>query len=213
MRINGMDKRNRKYDLFSYIEQQLRDLGVMYPKDLLLGKIEDDGLNLTFTFITEDGYVDITMPDKLIAKFRDDPEYKKFVDRKAFIQDLKSHITECLAYLKENPGKSLVRTIKGDIDFSVPLCPELDLRLRELALNLVSDSDNYNTYINVEYLNSLGSPLFVYNLLGYLIPLARLKGLRVALELTEALKDPQYHLIPYRITERFNKMLEEEEFE
>lgn len=204
-------QKNRLENIFAYIEEQLRNQDVFYPKDVILGHIQDDGLNLMFTFADKDGYVSVTMPDKLIVDQDRDLEEEMLTDRVKFVKILRDFITDCLEKLKNHDRKTFIKPIRGDIDFSEPVCPEVELRLRELAMDLVKDQSHFYTYINVEYLNSLGSPVYVYNLIKFLIPVARAKGLRIPQSVMSSLSDPQYYLNPHYITERLNKELNEED--
>lgn len=178
--------------LGTYILGQLQELAPV-TKRPVLESIEDKGYKVILKFSINNEPVTVSVNDLYLAKLSEGLTASLHAPRNKFIRSLHKEISASLREDLDQNSKS--------IDFFSPISEELMNQAKQLAGDFLSNPNMYmNT--NIEYMLSLGSPVFIFNTIKIIVDIMRQKNMVVPNSFLNAIRDPEHYLNPDVIIER-----------
>lgn len=185
-------------ELGRYVLNQVRSL-THSDKRPVIQDIHDRGTKVTLNFSVGDQKVSVTASDLFLASLSPVVEKTLTLPRQQFLAALTK---EVVSGIRED----LIRQ-RVEIDFSQPVSDEVLQDAKQLAEEIVRDK-KAQFITNLGYLVSCGTPIFVYQVLKFIIPLMERNNITVSDKMRDALKNPQEYLNPYYIALNYDNQVD-----
>lgn len=177
----------------NYIKQQLDFLNPSKLRPTLTAVVDNKShLTASFAVADLDKPIVLTLDDLALIRYSNTLNTKLNETRTNFIKAVCCEIKS-----------SIISRRRKTIDFTFPISPETEDKVDIMVDNIINN-DLYPANLNIEYINSLSTPLINYNITKILVERLRKLNKAIPAELTLALQNPNEYFNPVEIDRQSN---------